>query len=126
MFGPNGFLRAFAGGLAEGSANLTVKAIYDAESEGIALVIGNHGSSAEKVSIFDSYSGKTQTRMLQPLDSATYVNQLQKSFGWYDLTVRVDSDASFQRQLAGHVETGRDSVTDPAIGAAVPEAAEAS
>jgi phospholipase C len=126
VFGPNGFLRAFAGGLAEGSANLTVEAIYDAQSEGIALVIRNHGSSAEKVSIFDAYSGKTQTRMLQPHNSATYVNQLQKSFGWYDLTVRVDSDASFERQLAGHLETGRDSVSDPAIGAAVPEAAEAS
>lgn len=126
VFGPNGFLRAFTGGLQEDSANLTIKAICDAESEGIALVIRNHGSGAEKVSIFDAYSGKTQTRMLQPQDSATYVNQLQKSFGWYDLTVRVDSDASFQRQLAGHVETGRDSVTDPAIGAAVPQATEAS
>ena len=126
VFGPNGFLRAFAGGLAEGSANLTVEAIYDAESEGIALVIRNHGSSAEKVSIFDAYSGKTQTRVLQPQGSATYINQLQKSFGWYDLAVRVDSDASFERQLAGHVETGRDSVSDPAIGAAVPEAAEVS
>ena len=126
VFGPNGFLRAFAGGLAEGSANLTVEAIYDAQSEGIALVIRNHGSSAEKISIFDAYSGKTQTRVLQPQDSASYINQLQKSFGWYDLTVRVDSDASFQRQLAGHLETGRDSVSDPAIGRAVPEAAEVS
>jgi phospholipase C len=126
VFGPNGFLRAFAGGLAEGSSNLTVEAIYNADSEGIALLIRNHGLSAEKVSIFDAYSGKRQTRMLQPQDSATYINQLQKSFGWYDLTVRVDSDASFQRQLAGHVETGRDSVSDPAIGWAMPEAAEVS
>jgi phospholipase C len=46
VFGPNGFLRTFTGGLQEGSANLTIKAIYDAESQGIALVIRNHGSSA--------------------------------------------------------------------------------
>jgi len=123
-FGPNGFLRTFAGGLEADSANLTVNAIYDGESEGIALMIRNQGSSAQKVSIFDAYSGTTHTRLLQPHDSATYVSQLHKSFGWYDLTVRVDSDVTFQRQLAGHVETGRPSVTDPAIGAAVPQATE--
>jgi phospholipase C len=49
---------------------------------------------------------------------------LHKSFGWYDLKVRVDSDASFQRQLAGHVETGKPSVSDPAIGAALPQTAD--
>jgi len=43
-------------------------------------------------------------------------SELHKSFGWYDFTVQVGSDASFERQLAGHVETGRDSMTDPAIG----------
>ncbi len=123
VFGPNGFLRTFAGGLAAGSANLTVNAIYDQESEGIALVIRNHGSSPANISISDAYTGKTHTHILHPQDSTTYVSPLQKSFGWYDFAVRVDSDASFQRQLAGHVETGRPSVTDPAIGASVPESA---
>jgi phospholipase C len=117
--GPNGFLRTFAGGFAADSANLTIHAIYGKESEGIGLVIRNHGSSAEKVSIFDAYSGKARTHVLHPHNSVTYVSELEESFGWYDLTVRVDSDARFQRQLAGHVETGRPSVTDPAIGAAL-------
>jgi phospholipase C len=124
VLGPNGFLRTFAGGLGEDSANLTVNAIHDEDSEGIALAIRNHGSSAEKVSIFDAYSGKTHTRMLDPHDSATYVNHLHKSFGWYDITVRIDSDASFKRQLAGHVESGRPSVSDPAIGTTMPQSAE--
>jgi phospholipase C len=124
VFGPNGFLRTFGGGLAAGSGNLTVNAIYDKESEGIAVVIRNDGSSDEKVSIFDAYSGKTRTYLLHPHDSITYASRLQESFGWYDLTVRADSDASFERQLAGHVETGRPSVTDPAIGRAVPQTAE--
>jgi phospholipase C len=37
--------------------------------------------------------------------------------GWYDLTLAVEGDSGFARQLAGHVETGRDSFSDPAIGA---------
>jgi phospholipase C len=53
-----------------------------------------------------------------------HVRRLQESFGWYDLAVRVDSDALFERQLAGHVETGRPSMSDPAIGAAVPQTAD--
>ena len=81
-------------------------------------MIQNLGSSAANVSVFDAYSGQTQTYQLQPHQTVTYVNLLQASFGWYDLTIRVKSDPSFHRQLAGHVETGRPSVTDPAISSA--------
>ena len=116
VHGPNGFLRTFAGGLAPGNANLTVQAVYDKDGEGIALVIRNHGSSAEKISILDAYSGRTQTRVVHPNNTATHVSQLHNSFGWYDLTVSSESDSGFSRQLAGHVETGRPSVSDPAIG----------
>jgi phospholipase C len=118
VYGPNGFLRTFAGGLAPGSANLHLSAAYDQHSGGIVLTIRNDGSSAAKVNIFDAYTDKTQTRVVQPNGSATYVDALHKSFGWYDLTLSVDSDAIFRRQLAGHVETGRPSVTDPAIASA--------
>jgi phospholipase C len=72
------------------------------------------------VKIVDLYSGKTTTHQIQPDSTLRYFSHLGESFGWYDFTVQADSDASFQRQLAGHVETGRDNVTDPAMGAAVP------
>jgi len=123
VFGPNGFLRTFAGSFAAGGANLNVKAMYFEQVEGISLMIQNESSSSENVSIADAYSGKTTTHRLQPHATFQFFAQLQRSFGWYDLTVTVDSDASFRRRLAGHVETGRDSVTDPAIGAGVPLAA---
>jgi phospholipase C len=42
---------------------------------------------------------------------------LSSSYGWYDLTITVDSDPTFCQQIAGHVETGRDSVSDPLLGA---------
>ncbi|HEX2663286.1 MAG TPA: phospholipase C, phosphocholine-specific [Candidatus Acidoferrum sp.] len=122
--GPNGFLRIFLGSLGADSAKLTVKTSYDGTGGGIALVIQNHGSSAETVSVFDAYSGETQMRVLPPNGSATFVSPLEESFGWYDFIVKVGSDPGFLRQLAGHVETGRPSVTDPAIAARVAEAAE--
>ncbi len=39
--------------------------------------------------------------------------------GWYDLVVKVSGDASFRYQLAGHVETGKESISDPALGGLV-------
>ena len=35
---------------------------------------------------------------------------------WYDLTVALAGDPSYRLRLAGHIETGRASRTDPAIG----------
>jgi len=121
VFGPNGFLRTFAGGLAASSADLKVHASYDKHLEGISLEIQNNGSSAEKVSIADGYSGKTTTHLVRAHDTFTYYTELHRSFGWYDLTVQVAGDASFGRRLAGHIETGKDSVTDPAIGGTTPQ-----
>jgi phospholipase C len=37
---------------------------------------------------------------------------------WYALAVSSDSDAGWVRRIAGHMETGYASVSDPAIGAA--------
>jgi phospholipase C len=115
VYGPNGFLRTFAGGFAGDRANLTVSASYEKNAEGIGLTIRNEGQEPDSVSIFDGYTGKTERRMVRPGHAATVFAQLHKSFGWYDLTVKAASDAGFTRQLAGHVETGRPSVSDPAI-----------
>lgn len=123
VYGPNGFFRSFAGSLSPNSANLGVTAIYDDDnSAGIVLILRNHGSNAVKVSVFDAYSGKTHVQRLHPHDSASFVSSLRQSAGWYDLTITVDSDPTFSRQLAGHVETGRTSTSDPAIGAATAQA----
>jgi phospholipase C len=43
---------------------------------------------------------------------------LSKTGFWYDFIVTTDSDSGFSRRLAGHVETGRASVSDPGMGKA--------
>ncbi|MET1023037.1 MAG: phospholipase domain-containing protein, partial [Pseudoxanthomonas sp.] len=42
---------------------------------------------------------------------------LEASDHWYDLQVEVP-DTPFRRRLAGHLETGRPSRSDPALGRA--------
>jgi hypothetical protein len=44
--------------------------------------------------------------------------------GWYDVSVTSDANPQYLRRLAGHVETGEPSVSDPALGRAeLPESA---
>ena len=44
---------------------------------------------------------------------------LDQFYGWYDLIVTVAGDPTFKYRLAGHVETGEDSFSDPALGGLV-------
>jgi len=44
---------------------------------------------------------------------------LEQFYGWYDFIVTVGGDPSFEYRLAGHVETGQDSFSDPALGGLV-------
>ena len=41
-----------------------------------------------------------------------------RAHGWYDVRIAVDWNPAFGRRLAGHVETGRPSISDPAIATA--------
>jgi phospholipase C len=121
VYGPNGFLRAFKGCLeggdaGKGKANLSVGAVYDFEP-GLMLEIVNRGRSAAQLRIVDAYTKQTVTHRLEEGRTFTWRWALTASFGWYDFTIEVDSDPGFVRRLAGHVETGRDSVSDPALGA---------
>jgi phospholipase C len=51
-----------------------------------------------------------------PGERLTLHVSLEKSFGWYDFTLETDSDREFQQRFAGHLETGNDSMSDPALG----------
>jgi phospholipase C len=118
VYGPNGFLRTFKGDISDGGGtNLAIRSFYDVYSCGITLEIHNHRGEIRSVRIQDAYSKKTVTHRLREGQSLREYWQLEASYGWYDLTVEVDPDSGFQRRLAGHLETGKDSMSDPAIGA---------
>ena len=40
----------------------------------------------------------------------------EKSFGWYDYALKIQDNESFERRLAGRIETGLPSKTDPQMG----------
>jgi phospholipase C len=114
VFGPNGFLRVFRGG---SMANLESSAIYDGHKNGIVLEIQNRGETHVRVRVFDSYKNTTTDHELRPDEKIREFRSLQEFHGWYDFTIETESDPSFQRRLAGHLEAGYDSMSDPAFGA---------
>jgi phospholipase C len=120
VYGPNGFLRSFKGSTSgQNIANLEIETEYDESGLGITLEIANLGATCQ-VSILDSYSKDQITHNLKAGEELTKHWNLKKSYGWYDFVIEVNTDTTFQQHIAGHVETGEESMTDPAIGAASP------
>ena len=59
--------------------------------------------------------GSGRNSHVWPGARTVHTAELERSHGWYDLAVATDDDHLFLRRLAGHVETGRPSTSDPAI-----------
>jgi phospholipase C len=116
VFGPNAFLRIFKGSIASGKANLASSLTYDIQSHGVILGIHNRTRTASEVKVFDHYAHKTIKFTLEPNGELSEFWSLDSSYGWYDFTITTSSDPRFQHRLAGHLETGWDSMSDPAIG----------
>ncbi len=116
VYGPNGFLRAFQGStVSTDNANLGIHAEYGMVGPGLTLEITNSSTSSSAVRIVDAYTNAVSVDTVAPGKAIVKHWNISASYGWYDLTISVDSDTSFQRRLAGHVETGQDSVSDPLI-----------
>lgn len=107
VLGPNGFHRHFAGG-AEAGVEASAKA--DRARGQIVLTLSNAASAARTVTL----DGKAI--VLKPGQTRRLTLPTQR--GWYDLTLRSEGDAAWSRRLAGRIETGKDSISDPRMGGA--------
>jgi len=119
VYGPNGFVRFFNGSVGSGAVLDVVSRYGREESGAIELRITNLGTTQAEVSVLDAYTGKSTTRLLQPQESLEEELELEEFHGWYDLIVTVAADPTFKYRLAGHVENGADSFSDPALGGLV-------
>jgi phospholipase C len=113
VYGPNGLVRKLSG---NGAAPLEVTA--RAEPGGnMRLGLRNVSDLALSVHVGDeAYGTGERTLTVDPGKTAQWLCDLQASHHWYDLSVRA---GRHQWRLAGHVETGAESYSDPASGAPV-------
>ena len=117
VYGPNGFTRHFKGSISGSAAALLIDSKHGTDDDGsVGLSIRNAGKQKATVTVLDAYSGEKVVRVLGPGGHADGELSLERFRGWYDVVVTVAEDPGFERRLTGHVETGRDSISDPAMG----------
>lgn len=115
MYGSNGFYRHFKGEAADG---FTVTPRYDATRDRLILTLTNSGEHHATLTVTNGYDGKAHTVALAAGAHVDHHKPIADSDHWYDLTVTSRQHPGFRCQLAGHIETGRPSKSDPAIGRA--------
>lgn len=118
VYGPAGFLRVLRGTIppAKGArpADPEVTAAY--QNGDVALTVTNRGSAPCKITVTDAYgAGQPASYQVAPGASVTQAVPTGASHRWYDLSITSDADPAFLRRLAGHVETGLPSMSDPGI-----------
>ncbi|QIL21105.1 phospholipase C, phosphocholine-specific [Thermomonas sp. HDW16] len=121
-FGPNGFLREFRGNLltaGSGHPQPEVQVRYDTAGGRILLRLHNAGNAACILTVTPNLYSAEPAR-IHPLPAGATIDDAWSILDgdhWYDLSIASDSDTDFLRRLAGHMETGLASISDPAIGA---------
>jgi phospholipase C len=112
VHGPNGFYRHLAGGTAPGPE----VSFEHAHRDQRRVVVTNFGPAAD-VTVVDHYGhGRRPTTHHLPHGGHLGLDVGDGVHGWYDLEITSHGDATFLRRLAGHLECGRPSISDPALG----------
>jgi phospholipase C len=113
LMGPNGYFRSFQGRGSEEPVQIRCR--HDRQSGGIVLKMVNLSADTRTVEVLDNaYGHPKREYKLRPHQEVNDHWDLKKSGHWYDLSVHCKADDGYARRLAGHVETGRDSISDPA------------
>ncbi|MBD2701471.1 phospholipase C, phosphocholine-specific [Spirosoma sp. BT702] len=120
VYGPNGFFREFMGKAAQPS--LTIRCVDDSPSlttPKLTIQLSSQSEKPWKISVIDNAYKQDTQRRTHSGKSTTLSLDLKKSFGWYDFSIRVEGDTSFEQRYAGRIETGASSISDPFMGGVV-------
>jgi phospholipase C len=118
VYGPNGFLRSFKGSLIGAiKIDLDVRAAFHRDGGSIILYLSNQGPHTITVQMKNAYLGRVESIVLRTGDQVFRNQATEGSFGWYDIILETEQDATFRYEIAGHLESEMESRTDPAIAA---------
>ena len=115
LHGPNGFLRQFRQG--SRTRDVDISTHYDPVDEALVIRIDNHGTGALAVTSSANFYSTEKPRSLTVAAGSSTEDRwpIASSAHWYDVSVRLAGDTEYLRRFAGHVETGRPSMSDPAL-----------
>ena len=123
VYGPNGFYRAFKVNVQSNGfeSKLWYQEGKDRKYNGnIDLQIKNISDKSLQVEVVDlAYKTGIKTIMLSKNEYKKVSLDLTQSHSWYDFLVRTKGSKEAGWHYAGHVETGKESFTDPQMGGLV-------
>jgi len=114
VIGPGGFMRSFAGDLSFAGLNVTLS--YRPRQRKVVFDFQNADQVIRKISLASDVYGPKAIRVIEvaPGSRVALDWDVARSGNWYDITL--DAGPGFTRRFAGRIETGKDSVSDPAMG----------
>jgi phospholipase C len=117
VYSANGFFRGFEGNaLSEAGAQFKpeTQICYEPCTGQIYLKVNNAGAAAGEVTVTSNayLTDGPWTLTVQPASTGTLNWTMKASGYWYDFTARA---GNFERRFAGRLETGADSISDPAM-----------
>jgi phospholipase C len=117
ILGPNGFHRHLVGDAALDRLHAALR--LDPHARTATILVENRGDVTLRVRVHPEAYGERHlpwTLALRPGQRAAYAWSLAPTGGWYDLALRISGRTGYLRRFAGRLETGRDSISDPALG----------
>jgi phospholipase C len=121
VLGPNGFHRAFSGDVSAVTAPYAsapeIRVCYDVANAAVYLTMINTGSAACTFTVQPN-AYRTDGPWAYEIPAGRQLEQhwpVGLQGNWYDFTVKT-AQGGFTRRFAGRLETGADSVSDPAMG----------
>ncbi|MHA3702968.1 phosphocholine-specific phospholipase C [Jatrophihabitans sp. YIM 134969] len=116
IHGPNGFYRRWAGTSTAAEPEVTLDVVGGV----LVLAVANPGTRPLTATVADAYRPRRPTTLtVPPGRSTTHRLPISDTAGWYDFTVTTPAKSGAPvstRQLAGRIETGRPSTSDPQLG----------
>lgn len=116
IVGPGGFHRHYLGASRGNQVDASIAS--DPASSRLAVTVRNTSERVCGVSLSANVyeaNGSSRAWRISAGGLRTREWSLLKTRGWYDFTLSTEGGSPFRRRYAGRLETGRPSVTDPAM-----------
>lgn len=120
--GPNGFFREFKGNAQDPDLRFVCEYQHNpANKEQLTgniefIMVNQQKDSPHEVIITDHAYGAA-IKHIQLIQLKSTIIDLKKSYGWYDFSVQIAGNSTFEQRFAGRVESGKPGYSDPSMGA---------
>lgn len=120
VLGPNGFHRHFKGNLSHSLQQQALPEIRICVSDcapKLELKVRHDGKQPVQLRVHaNAYLAQQSWQIETAVNENSLDWDMDDFGGWYDFSVSLVDDPSYQRRFAGRIETGKDSISDPHMG----------